>query len=183
VTIQTASIPDAVTLGGLVTPTGVTDSFTIASFPLLSPTPPNILYHGTGLDYLLTFSAPVTDVGITTDTTGEPLPGEVVRLLALEPTGVAGQYRVVGLNEDVEGPPGVRLSVDIGRPFSFALIQVTNEPEGFDDLRFTPFRAGAQAVPEPAALLLFGGVVGLAAIARRYQTSCRSSRPMPPPAA
>ena len=63
---------------------------------------------------------------------------------------------------DAIAAPANLLSVNLGgRPFSYALVEVISELEGFDNLRFTQ-------VPEPSALTMLGiGCVACVTVARR----------------
>jgi hypothetical protein len=115
-------------------------------------------------DILMSFSTPVTSVSLVTDD-ADSENADVVRLLALTPTGMPFQFTVVAIAngfDDGTTPLANLLSVSPGGlPFSFALFQVTTEAEGFDDLTFTP-------VAEPGGITLLAlGLASLVAAMRQ----------------
>jgi len=105
----------------------------------------------------MSFAAPIFSIQITTDDASET--GELIRLLALEPTENPWEFTVIGISEGMDSAtsnPANQLSIDLGtKSFSYALFQVTTESEGFDNLTFVP-------APEPSAmwLLLFALLLG-----------------------
>jgi hypothetical protein len=120
----------------------------------------------------LTFTVPVTHVEVNSDIyPNDPSAnlygpaGDPIRLAALAPTPLANQFSVLTFdqkNDDAIGPPDDLLAIDLGgRPFSYALIEVIQEREEFDNLRFTQ-------VPEPSTTaLLVIGCVAILIIRRR----------------
>jgi len=179
VEIRRVNIPDAVGVGSVFTPALVSNSFVLfVGPPAATPSLPNTLFDSNTLrDYLLTFTSPVTSVSITTDTFSPDPEADILRLLALEPTGNPGEFRVVGLDQVAEvSPGGVVLTVAPGVPFSFALIQITTEPEGFDNLTFTRL-ADRAAIPEPATFLLCLSALGLGLVATRGGRPRRAAMP------
>jgi len=162
VSFTTGTIPNAVLVGDTITLSSPDPHFDIfGNADAISP--PNFaVARAAGFnDLLMNFTTPVTSVSVTSDDS----PGEVadvIRLLALAPTGTPNQFTVLGLDsksDNAISAPANLLSVSLGgASFSFALFQTTTEQEGFDDLTFTP-------VPEPATLvLLLLGLAGLAAL-------------------
>jgi hypothetical protein len=123
-------------------------------------------------DILLTFTTPVTYVAVHSDRYPNDPPnnsfdpnGDPIRLAALAPTPLANQFSVLAFDQkrdDAIGPPDDLLAIDLGgRPFSYALIEVIDEREEFDNLRFIQ-------VPEPStAVLLVIGCVAILIIRRR----------------
>jgi hypothetical protein len=147
----------------------VARNFNSVSAPnFLAPDPPSPGF--TFNDLLLTFTTPVTSVAINSDHAVAEYSADPIRLLALEPSQEPNGFKVLALDEkydDATSSPADLLSIDLGgRPFSYALIEVVSELEGFDNLTFTQ-------VPEPstAALLVIGCVVAL--VGRRRSASSR----------
>ena len=100
-------------------------------------------------DILMSFAVPIFSIQVTTDDPVES--GDLVRLLALEPTENPWEFTVIGIAEgfdDATTSPANLLAIDLGnKSFSFALFQVTTESEGFDDLIF-------ETVPEASGTWL-----------------------------
>ncbi len=181
VTFTTGNIPNAVTLGGTVTLASPDPQFDVFAQPANAVSPPNfVTAHLAGLnDLLIGFSAPVTEVSLRTDHFF-PEPAEVVRLLALRPTANPNEFQVIGIAEGFDNAtsaPADTLVVNLGGvPFRYALFQTTTEPEGFDDLSFTPAlpapALGGRAILLLASLLLWAGLHGIGRIrAARFVNS------------
>jgi hypothetical protein len=162
VTFTTGTIPNLVALGDTITLSSPDPHFDILNNADAISLPNFAVARATGLnDLLINFTTPVTSASVTSDDS----PGEaadIIRLLALAPTGSPNQFTVLALDsksDNAVSAPANLLSVTLGGPsFSFALFQTTTEQEGFDDLTFTP-------IPEPATvLLLLSGLGGLAAL-------------------
>jgi len=162
VSFTTGTIPDLVALGDTITLSSPDPRFDIFGNPDAISLPNFAVPLGGGPnDLLISFTIPVTFVSVTSDDSPGEAP-DVIRLLALAPTGLPNQFMVLALDSELDNavsPPANLLSVSLGgSAFSFALFQTTTEQEGFDDLTFTP-------VPEPATLvLLLLGLAGLAAL-------------------
>jgi hypothetical protein len=107
-------------------------------------------------DLLMQFSTAITKISVVSDQTVEQ--PDVIRLIALADLG-GGNFEILGSAEGLDnaiGLPASLLEVDMGATsFNYALLEITTEQEGFDDLRVTTAR-----VPEPATLALLG--LGLA---------------------
>jgi hypothetical protein len=147
----------AVAVGDTFTLTGIQNGFIMLNNDN-SVSPPNFAgAQSLGLqDTLMAFASPITSLSLHSDDTGES--AQVIRLLALEATGNANEYRVVAFDEaldDATSEPGNLLSVNVAGGFSFALFQVTTEQEGFDDVTFP-------TAPEPGTWLLV--VLGMAVL-------------------
>lgn len=178
VTFTTGNIPDAVMVGDTIALAGPDPEFEVFAQPANAVSPPNFATaRNVGLnDLLMAFSAPVTGVSLRTDHFS-PESADIVRLLALAPTGSANTFRVLAIAEGFDNAvsaPGDTLSVDLGgAPFSYALFQTTTEPEGFDDLTFTFIPVRAPALSERGAILLASVLVlcGMWAIARLRKRS------------
>ena len=167
VTFDSGTIPDAVAVGDVITfaspdpfllVLGNSDAISAPNFAAASDV--FVVLN----DVLMSFSTPVTSVSLTTDDAGGEI-ADVVRLLALTPTGAPFEFMVVGIAtglDNATSSPANLLSVSFGgAPFSYALFQVTTEAEGFDDLTFTP-------VPEPGGVALLGlGLAGLLSAMRQ----------------
>ena len=104
-----------------------------------------------GLDVLMSFTDPVTDVSLTTDNDTP----NTVRLLALESTGNPNEFTVVGVDESDNSGGGQTLSVDLGgTTFTHAIFQSTSSDfEAFDNVMFT---TGTTPVPEPSSVAMIG---------------------------
>jgi hypothetical protein len=91
-------------------------------------------------DVLMTFTNPVNFVELYSDVNKTESP-DIIRLIALEPTGAPHQFKVVNYYQSLDNKTGVngdnRLNV-AAPSFSAALFQTLTEPEGFDNLTFTP---------------------------------------------
>lgn len=162
VSFTTGTIPNAVAVGDTITLAGPDAHFDILG-NADSISPPNFaVARAAGFnDLLMNFTTPVTSVSVTSDEAPAEA-ADIIRLLALAPTGTPNQFTVLGLDSKTDNAlsaPANLLSVALGgSSFSFALFQTTTEQEGFDDLTFTP-------VPEPGTLLLLlSGLAGLAAL-------------------
>lgn len=181
--ISTGSMPDATHL----VPSGVMagDIFTwtpiSSTFRVLDSSPDAISVPQLALvdldplnDVLFTFSSPVTAFSLSTDnTSGEPV-ADIVRVIAVAPTGNLNEYLVLNVAEQMDDAvvlPNTFLSVSNGgNPFSHVIFQATTEQEGFDDLMFTP--ANVAAVPEPGAVaLLVGATLSGSVLLRRRKVS------------
>jgi hypothetical protein len=139
---NTCQSPNAISLGSVITLTGCVDGFQIlANSDAVSP--PNFAAAdplGT-TDVLMTFTSPVNFVELYSDVNKTEGP-DTIRLLALEPTGTAHQFKVVNYYQSLDNKTGVngdnRLNVATpSGSFSAALFQTLTEPEGFDNLSFT----------------------------------------------
>jgi len=163
VTFATGTIPNVIV--GPFTFSNFDPRFSIFASSAVSL--PNIAVAlGGGLnDVLMSFSTPITSISVNSDSA----PGEaadVIRLIALAPTGNPNEFQVIGVAEAFDNAttsPGNLLSLAGLPPFSFAIFQTTTEQEGFDNLNFTPTR-----VPEPGtSALLALGMVALSVMRRR----------------
>lgn len=140
VTFTTGTIPDSVNVGDVITLASPVSGFEVFNQPANAVSPPNFataLGVGTN-DLLMSFSSPVTSVRVRTDHFS-PESSDVVRLLALAPTGNPNEFQVLGIaqgSDNATSAPGDTLAVSMATPFSFALFQTTTEAEGFDDLTF-----------------------------------------------
>ncbi len=146
VTFTTGTIPDTVNVGDVITLASPVSGFEVFNQPTNAVSPPNFataLGVGTN-DLLMSFSSPVTSVRVRTDHFS-PESADLVRLLALAPTGNPNEFQVLAIAQGFDNAtsaPGDTLAVSMATPFSFALFQTTTEPEGFDDLTFFgPFAA------------------------------------------
>jgi uncharacterized repeat protein (TIGR01451 family) len=142
ITFRTGDIPDSVIVGDVITLANPVDQFEIIGGPgqpAISLPNLAIARGGGAKDLLMSFATPVTSVSLTSDNFAPEAP-DVIRLLALEPTGLPDQFRVLAVAQgfdDAVLPPDNLLSVNLGgASFSFALFQTTTEPEAFDDLTF-----------------------------------------------
>jgi hypothetical protein len=138
------------------------NSNSISAPNFLAPDPPSpgFIFN----DLLLTFTTPVTSVAINSDHAVAEYSADPIRLLALEPE--PNGFKVLALDQkydDATSSPADLLSIDLGgRRFSYALIEVVSELEGFDNLTFTQ-------VPEPCSLLLAClGALAMATNAARF---------------
>jgi hypothetical protein len=166
---------DTIAVGGTVNFAKLNDEMQIANSSvsavsqpnMVLPSPsnnfpdPNLVFY----DLLLTFTTPVISVNVTSDRFSPESP-DVIRLLAMHTTATPGQFNVLAFDQkfdDAVAPPANLLSVSLGgTSFSYALIEVISENEGFDNLTFT-------SVPEPStiALVALGGLALLACRRRR----------------
>lgn len=178
VTFTTGNIPDAVAVGNIITLAGPIAQFEVFAQPTNAVSPPNFATAlGVGLnDLLMSFTTPVTSVSVRTDHFSPETP-EIVRLLALAPTGNPNEYTILAIaqgQDDAVSAPADTLSVSLGgTPFSFALFQTTTEAEGFDDLTFAP--AATAAIPTSSAWGTFAlaGLLGLWGLWRLRQVRRR----------
>jgi hypothetical protein len=153
VTFRTGTIDGAVAVGNVITLNDLVDEFELLGGPgQPAISKPNIVIPrggGPASDLLMVFTAPVTSVSVTSDNYvldpgPPPFPesAEVIRLLALGATADPNQFTVLAVDEkldDAVSPPDNLLSVNLGdTPFPFALLEITTEQEGFDDLTFVP---------------------------------------------
>lgn len=131
-------------------------------------------------DLLMEFAAPLASISLATDDMVEaPNP---IRLLALAATTVADRFRVVDFVEamnDATDAPANRMALAPAEPFSFALFEVRQQQEGFDDLVFAFAPANpapppttppapppeTREIPLPSSLAMLSGAVAIAAIA------------------
>jgi hypothetical protein len=150
---DTCQSPNAISLGSIITLTDCTDGFLIlGNGDAVSP--PNFATaKGLGtMDVLMTFSAPVNFVELFSDVNKTEGP-DVIRLLALEPTGSPHQYKVVNYFQSLDNKTGIngdnRLNVATPQGgFSAALFQTLTEAEGFDNLSYTfaPCQPGSRHI-------------------------------------
>ena len=151
VKFDTCQSPDSISLGSSILLTGCVDGFQIlANSDAVSP--PNFAAAdplGTH-DVLMTFTDPVNFVELYSDVNKTEGP-DTIRLLALQPTGTAHQYKVVNYYQSLDNKTGVngdnRLNVATpSDSFAAALFQTLTEPEGFDNFSFTtaPCRPSAR---------------------------------------
>jgi hypothetical protein len=145
-------------------------------------------------DLLMEFATPLASIALATDDMVEaPNP---VRLLALAATAVADRFRVVDFAEamdDATEAPANRMALEPAEAFAFALFEVRQQQEGFDDLAFAFAPANpsnppatppapppeTREVPLPSSLAMLSGAVAVAALglqiaggARRGRASC-----------
>jgi hypothetical protein len=154
VSLRTGRLLGTVEVGGIVTLDDPVDSFEILGGPgepAISPPNFAIPLNGSINDLLMMFPSPITSVSVTSDN----YPGEwpdVIRLLALRPTGVPNQFQVLAVDEkldDAIASPENLLTVDRGGlPFSYALFETTTEQEGFDDLTMNVVEAVVDLDPD-----------------------------------
>jgi hypothetical protein len=162
VILTTGNVPDTVMVGDTITLANPVSGFEVFAQSGNAVSPPNFATaSGVGLnDVLISFISPVTFVSLRTDHFAPEAP-DVVRLLALAPTGTPNQFQVLAIaqgSDDAGSAPADTLSVDLGgAPFGFALFQTTTEPEGFDDLMFT-------LAPLPAPSLSAWGMIVLSGL-------------------
>jgi hypothetical protein len=140
---DTCQSPNAISLGSIITLTSCVDGFQIlANSDAVSP--PNFAAAdplGT-TDVLMSFTNPVNFVELYSDVNKTEGP-DTIRLIALQATNVPHQYKVVNYYQSLDNKTGVngdnRLNVAMpSGSFSVALFQTLTEPEGFDNLSFTP---------------------------------------------
>lgn len=168
ITFSTGSSPDSIGIGTIFTLTDITNDFLVfanTEAPSGFNSGGASQNPGDTKDLLMSFSTPVTSISLRTDH-GVETP-DVVRLIALAPTGNANEYSVVAIatgSDDATAAPGDTLSLGLGdtaTPFSYVLFQATTESESVDDVTFS-------AVPEPGSASLLGlAALGLAARRRR----------------
>jgi hypothetical protein len=143
VVFWSVSAPNAVMVGQTITLSNVLPRMLVLG-NANSISSPNFaaasgVFSGNPNDLLMRFSAPVKSVRVVTDDAVET--PNIVRLLALEPTGLPGQFVVKGIDtglDNATSAPNNVLAVSANSPFSFALFQVTTEAEGIDNVRFEP---------------------------------------------
>jgi hypothetical protein len=140
VRITSCMAPDAVPVGGTITMTGLQPWFEIWQWGWAVSAPNYLLPLNVGTtDVLLTFTVPVTSVGLDLDLYAFETIPNVIRLVALESAG-GNSYTVLKVVEAADGaaaPPATHLAIDLGgTAFSAALFQVVTELEGFDNLQF-----------------------------------------------
>lgn len=174
VTLASCISTSSVAVGSTLNLFGIDPRVWVFGYSNNAPSPPNYVgainsANGANStnDILLSFSTPIFSIEVATDIPVES--GEIVRLLALEPTANPWEFEVVGLAQGLDNAtssPANLLTVNMGtQAFSYALFQVTTEYECIDSLTFLP-------VPEPDAIgacllaLLLGGT-SVRAIRRR----------------
>jgi hypothetical protein len=161
VTFATGNIPNAI--AAPFTFSNFDPNFSIFASSAVSQ--PNIAVAlGGGLnDVLMSFSTPITAISVNSDSAAAEV-GDVIRLIAVAPTGNPNEFQVIAVAEAVDNAttsPGNFLSLAGLPPFSFAIFQTTTEQEGFDNLTFT-------TVPEPGSYALLAlGLVALGMMRRR----------------
>ena len=168
VLFSSGRIPDAISIGAVITLTKIDNRFKVANDPDAAISNPNLAFAIPNGDLLMTFTEPVTHVSVTTDEYS-PESGETVRLISLEPTGNPNEFTVLQFDEgldDATTAPDNLLSLSSVTPFSFVIFQTIEinglvELEGFDNLTFT------KAVPEPSSLVLLALTLGGWAMRRR----------------
>lgn len=162
VTFTSGVIPDLVAVNDVITLSSPDDQLVVIENSN-NISPPNFAaassVFGTEDDILMTFSTPITSLQLTTDAASPDGGGaDVVRLLALSPTGNPLEFLVLelaeGLDDATSAPANILSVTNGGTPFSHAIFQATTEAEGFDNLTFT-------AVPEPSTLTILA--IGLLA--------------------
>jgi hypothetical protein len=140
VVLTTVSITDTVAVGDTIAVQNPDARFEVLDDPEIAVSPPNFAVpYGQGLnDVIMFFGSPVRNVSLRTDHYDNDGP-DVVRLLALAPTNIGNQFKVLaiaeGLDDALEAPADT-LSLNLDTPFQFAVFQITTELEGFDNLAF-----------------------------------------------
>lgn len=176
VVFTTGDVPDAVNVGDTITLANPVSEFEVFAQPANAVSPPNFATaRNVGVkDVLISFISPVTFVSLRTDHFA-PESAEVVRLLALAPTGTPNQFQVLAIAQgldDAVSAPADTLSVALGgTPFRFALFQTTTEAEGFDDLTFTLAPFAAPSLNVWGMIVLSGLLVWWGRCALRGHTS------------
>ncbi len=164
VTFTSGLIPNELPDNGEITLSSPVSQFVIINNEN-AISPPNFATGTAGnIDLLMSFAIPVTSVALTSDDDANESE-DIIRLLALAPTGNPYEFTVLAIDEAYDSavsPPDNLLSVSLGgaESFGYALFQTTTGPEGFDDLTFTP-------VPIPSTLLLLGSGLSAAFAFRR----------------
>lgn len=142
-------------------------------------------------DLLMEFAAPLASIALVTDDMIEaPNP---IRLLALAATSVADRFRVVDFAEamdDAVEAPANRMALEPAEAFSYALFEVRQQQEGFDDLAFAFAPANpatppapppapppeTREVPLPSSLAMLSGAVAVAALGLQIAQGARGGR-------
>lgn len=143
VTFTTGQIPDGVAVNDTITLSNPADQIEILSNDdaISSPNFAVALVIVGSEDILMSFDGPVNFVSLYSDDNPAENP-DIIRLLALEPTGKANEFIVMKIDtafDDAHDSLHVDnyLSVASDKPFSDALFQTLTEAEGFDNLTFT----------------------------------------------
>jgi hypothetical protein len=139
VRFTTCQSSNNIAVGGTITLTDLQPWFEVWQWGWAVSPPNYLLALNVGThDMLLTFTVPVTSVGLDLDLYPFEV-ANVVRLVALQSSG-GNNFTVLGYAEatdEVSIPPATHLSVDLGgTPFSAVLFQTLDELEGFDNLVF-----------------------------------------------
>jgi hypothetical protein len=148
VKFATCQSPNAVALNSVITLSQCTQGFQILTNDDAISPPSFAVARGLGTkDVLMSFTNPVNYVEVFSDDNPTEAP-DMIRLIALEPTGKKNQFKVVAIDISVDNKTGFvlnnRLVVSSKNPFSAALFQTMTEAEGFDNLSFT-----LSKLPEP----------------------------------
>ncbi len=116
VTLTTGTIPNLVAVGDTITLSSPDPHFDIFNNADAISLPNFGVAHGGGFnDVLFSFTTPVTSVSVTSDDS----PGEaadIIRLLALAPTGSPNQFTVLAIDsklDNADSAPGNLLSVTL----------------------------------------------------------------------
>lgn len=169
VTFFSGDIPNSVSINDIVTFDNVTQNILIFS-NVIAISPPNSIsssgvYEATSNDLLMSFDNPITSLELITDD-GVPENPDIVRLLALEPTGNPFEFQVLGVEQAFDdGVSAIdnQMSINLGGiPFSYALFQTTTEAEAIDNLTF-------EEVPEPSTVLGTIVMVFVAGLKKYYK--------------
>ncbi|HPA17000.1 MAG TPA: hypothetical protein PLU30_04585 [Verrucomicrobiae bacterium] len=171
--------PNSLSLGSTITLSGIDQRILLIS-NANSVSSPNLIGAMQGAngetstnDILFSFAGPVSSIQVATDDSSET--GQIVRLLALDPTENPWEFEVVGLAEGLDNAttsPANLLTINLGtNAFSFALFQVTTEYEGIDNLTYVP-------TPEPKQCLSVILPTAMFAVSLRKRLQRRRMPPM-----